>query len=420
MPRILIISGFHVCHNPRVLKEADALAAAGYEVEVLGARLVPELAERDRELMRTRSWRLTPVVDLTSTAHADRWQRFKSRFRTRVAGEFYRRFGWSSGYQLGYAGPELFRAALARQADLYRVHLEQALWVGSRLLDAGRPVGIDMEDWYSEDLPDDARASRPGKLLNQLERRLLQGCVHRTTTSQCMSEALSESYACPPPTVVYNTFAWAERDHLDGQTCDRRDPSLPSVYWFSQTIGPGRGLEDLFAALPRLARPVELHLRGAAVAGLEAWLDAHIPASVRSRVHVHSLVPNDELISRIAEHDVGFAGEVPYCQNKDLTASNKVFHYMLGGAAVAASGTRGQREVLDQAPEAGVLYEPGNVASLVTGLDGLLASPERLRSAKEAALEAARTRFCWELDAAALVASLARVVPEPSLAVAVR
>ena len=35
--KVVLPSGNPLCHNPRVVKEAEALASAGHEVEVLGS-----------------------------------------------------------------------------------------------------------------------------------------------------------------------------------------------------------------------------------------------------------------------------------------------------------------------------------------------------------------------------------------------
>jgi len=87
-----------------------------------------------------------------------------------------------------------------------------------------------------------------------------------------------------------------------------------------------------------------------AVLGMEAWIRSQLPEAWRQRVFVHPLAPNDELASRVSEHDIGFAGEVPYCRNKNLTVSNKVLQYLLGGLAVVASDTAGQRAPGGQRP----------------------------------------------------------------------
>jgi glycosyltransferase involved in cell wall biosynthesis len=282
----------------------------------------------------------------------------------------------------------------------------------------GRRVGVDMEDWFSEDLLPEARAQRPVRLLRRLERDLLATGAHATCPSRAMSEALAAAYGCKPPTVVYNAFPLAERQSIDGLRPDRRDASVGSIFWYSQTLGPGRGLEELVAALPLLDRDAELHLRGRAAPGMQEWLRARMPERWQQRVFFHPQVTNEELLSRIAQHDIGFAGEMTYCRSRDLTVTNKILHYLLGGLAVVASDTMGQCEVAMQAPGAVVLYESGNPQALAKALNALLNSPENLARAKTAALRAAETTFSWERQAAVLLDAVAaalalRLVSEP-------
>jgi glycosyltransferase involved in cell wall biosynthesis len=221
-----------------------------------------------------------------------------------------------------------------------------------------------------------------------------------------MSGALSREFGCRPPTVIYNAFAWAERRGLDHAAKERRDRRLPSIHWFSQTLGTGRGLEDLVAALPHLRSPAEIHLRGQPVAGFVESVRSQLPPPWSGRVFFHPLVRNEELLPRIAEHDIGFAGEQTYCRSRDLTVTNKILQYLLGGLAVVASDTAGQREVAAQAPGAVFLYRPGDCATLAEHLNRLLGSVERLATAKAAGLRAAERTFCWERQVPRLVDSV--------------
>ena len=76
---ICIVTGNHLCHNPRVLKEADTLSRLGYDVRVLGAAFDADLSRRDAALMNERPWRFTPVVDMTcaSAAVPRHWLRLR-------------------------------------------------------------------------------------------------------------------------------------------------------------------------------------------------------------------------------------------------------------------------------------------------------------------------------------------------------
>ena len=183
-----------------------------------------------------------------------------------------------------------------------------------------------------------------------------------------MSDALSNEFGCFPPAVVYNAFPWADRRALDGRKLDRQDLTVRSIHWFSQTLGPGRGLEDLLSALPLLQHDVEVHLRGNPSNGLASWLGVRTPKRWLKRIVLHHPVSPAELLSRIAEHDIGFAGETTNIRSRDLTVTNKILYYLLAAA---------------------------------------------LERAKAAALAAAEQTFCWERQENVLLDSVARALSSP-------
>ena len=77
--------------------------------------------------------------------------------------EKFRRFGREGDAQLSYCTRELLTAAQQLAADLYIAHSEPGLWVAAQLARMGRRIGVDMEDWFSEDLlPEARRDRRPG------------------------------------------------------------------------------------------------------------------------------------------------------------------------------------------------------------------------------------------------------------------
>jgi len=400
---LVLLTGSSLCHNPRVLKAASALARAGCDVQVLGAWLEPDLKAQDQKLIAGAPFRFVPVLDVTRPGWRAAAARQLHRAKRKAANVLHTVTGLESEHQFGSTTRPLMAHAQKITPDLFIAHSEPALYVAWQLTRQGRRVGVDMEDWFSEDLLPQARRSRPLKLLRFLEGELLKRGAYASCPSRVMSDALAAEYGCKSPAVIYNAFPWAERASVDGLRKDRRDPNAISLCWHSQTLGPGRGLEDLAAALTLLDRGVELHLRGRAAPGMEEWLRSRLPESWQRQVFFHPLVPHDELLSRVAEHDIGFAGEMKYCRSRDLTVTNKILHYLLGGLAVIASDTAGQREIAAQAHGAVKLYEPGNPQALVDVLASLLGAPERLRGTKAAALRAAEQTFCWERQESALI-----------------
>ncbi|MFN2601764.1 MAG: glycosyltransferase [Gemmatimonadaceae bacterium] len=408
--RVLILSGTQLSVNPRVVKEANALTEAGHSVEVAGGLFDSSLAERERSIHENRPWGYKRLVDASSHVSSDRVKWFWLRARRRLSREAYARLKIESSRQLGYLAPEMLAYALERDADLTIVHNAAALWVGTQLIRRGKRVAVDMEDWYSEDLTPEEKKHFPVDAQKVYEAEALRGAVFSATTSRCLSDALAQAYECEAPAVVYNAFPWNDRDTIDGVNRDRVDATIPSICWFSQVIGPRRGLELLMDALHMVDVRGEVHLRGSVNQSFKREMLARAPESWRGRIYFHAQVPHEELLSRVAEHDIGLASDIPHTRSRALTITNKLLLYLLAGVPVAASDTDGQREAAALAGEAVCLYSGTNAAECASVLSNLLSEPALRARARDRALEAARSIFSWERSAAVVVSGVERAL----------
>ena len=186
--RILIITNGHLCRNPRPLKEAETLGRAGYDVTVLAVRNHAASEITDRDLLQGAPFR-HESVDLLPGFATGRVTVFQRRLLLWAARRAAAKTGLATIRALGPAGA-LLRRARRLPADLTIVHNEVPHWVGTRLLDDGRRVAADFEDWHSEDLLPAQRAQRPLGLLRRVEQTLLTQAVHTTTTSHALAAAL--------------------------------------------------------------------------------------------------------------------------------------------------------------------------------------------------------------------------------------
>jgi len=398
-PRILIVTSGLLCRNPRVLKEATTLGENGYDVTVLAIANVGRYEAFDREIMQTAPFR-RDTVDHISRDWRSRLNSLSSRAGTWIARNSLR-WGWEREAALGPIA-ELRRKAEARQADLTIVHSEQGFMVGAALLRQGRRVAADFEDWHSRDLLPTDQRGRPLQLLRRCERELLRRSVFSTTTSVAMAEALATAYAAPPPAVVRNVFPL--------QSNPRRGPPspVPSFFWFSQTIGPGRMLELFLAAWRQTLLPSRLCLLGDASASYRRKLESRVPEGKRANLHFLPIVRPADLPAAIADHDLGLALEPSSPDNKNLTISNKIFQYLNAGLGVLATPTAGQREVLDAAPAAGSFLDLAQTGALTRRLDAIIADPGERAAMGAAARRAAEERFCWERESPVLLEAVAR------------
>lgn len=399
---VLILILGHLANAPRPQKEAKALRDAGAIVHVRGAWWSPALAQEDLGLAQEMDVGFTPVIDLRQR----NIRSFILRLRQRIAHELYARFGQVSPRVFGLGAPEFLREAKRINADLTIVHSESGLWVGKKLLQEGYRVGVDFEDWFSHDLLPADRKGRPVTELQALERYMLKNAHCCYTTSKALAQALAKDAGTDLiPEIVPNCFPAEEREQAMQQAKDVIPDGVVSFHWFSQTIGPGRGLEALAQALPMLKGEWQLSLRGN-ISGYQEWFNATFPESVRSQVKILETVPNTDLLARTMSHDVGLALEIPFCESRDLTATNKIFEYLRAGLAVITTRTRGQEEVMQECPGAGVLVRPDDPEQLAGAMQRMIDDEAYLSGCHQESAVAGKTVWSWEQHVPSLLLAI--------------
>jgi glycosyltransferase involved in cell wall biosynthesis len=159
---------------------------------------------------------------------------------------------------------------------------------------------------------------------------------------------------------------------------------------------------------------MQVHLRGQCRPDYRSTLDNLFPTESSHTLHIHGLVSPDNLLNHIAEHDIGLALEQYEPDSRNLTVTNKILHYLLGGLAVLATDTAGQQEVADEADGAVRLCPPNDPDGLAQQIRAFVDTENSLKRAQEDALEAARETFCWEQQAPWLLASVDQALCSPT------
>jgi glycosyltransferase involved in cell wall biosynthesis len=397
-PAITIVTSGHLSTCPRMLKSADALAAAGYRVRVVATRHEPWATVTDLDVRQARSW----PVDIVN-------------YRQGESGGTY----WWTGAQhraartaIGIVGVDrapmpvvarafarvhaaLTRAVCAQPADLIYGGTTGAL---AAIAEAARRTGtrfaVDFEDLHSAETtgPD---APTIDALATRVERDVIADAAFVTTSSEAIAAEYQRRYHIDAA-VVHNTFPLPAR-----RPDFRRDePNLFRAYWFSQTIAPGRGLEEAVAALGRIGVAAELTLLGRAQPGYIETIRRVASAGATPVVIRHQRpVPPDEMIDRARGYDVGLALDCGAPLNRELCMTNKAFTYILAGTPVVIADTPGQR-ALGVDLGAGAALVPGrDVDALAAAFSCWARNPEALEAAKQAAWQHAVDRWHWEHDA---------------------
>ena len=331
--KIVIVSHSHICRNPRVLKEAITLATEGNQVTVLTAIYSDKLLTEDLELIVNEGFNYEFYSDLRTSNTGT----FVARLVRKIATKLQSGLHIESVLSLGYNSAKLWKRAIAHKADLYIMHQELPTCLGIKLIDRGYNVAFDLEDWYSEDLLPYARKNRPVKLLKKAESDALRRGIYCVTTSRALSDRLATKYSAKPPGVIYNVFP------SPAQLPEKIKMNRPlKLFWFSQTIGPGRGLEGFISLLASVEYSLELHLLGNVAPDYQHNLKAMMPSN--HQLFFHDLVNEKELAAKIATFDIGLALELQSPPNRNYTITNKFFQYLQAELPIIASETEGQNE----------------------------------------------------------------------------
>ena len=80
------------------------------------------------------------------------------------------------------------------------------------------------------------------------------------------------------------------------------------LHWVSQTLGPDRGLQDVYEACAGLADQIEIHIRAqASEQEKKGQMALAERCGLAASVKFHPIIDHDDLIPSMAEYDVGLA-----------------------------------------------------------------------------------------------------------------
>lgn len=395
--RICLVTSGQPSTNPRLVKEANALAAAGHSVRVIGARRSEWATIADESLLARVPWS-ADFVDWRRAAIQHRLARLTTSFPIGDA--------WL-GAAASPMTPALTAAALEERADMFIAHNLGALPAASAAASRhDAALGFDAEDFHSGQCVDqDAPDCRIAKTI---EDEFIPRCDYVTASSPGIADTYG-SLCQRAPVVILNVFSKDERPE------EPSDPEEGAVrlYWFSQTIGPERGLDDAVRAIGRLrdAR-IELHLRGEWQAGY----DDHLRNLARDLgLGDHQLVSHApampfDLVRLAAPYDIGLALEPGTSVNSDLALSNKVFTFLLAGVPAILTATSAQRTLATALDDSVQVVGIGDVDALVHAIRHWVVNRRAYAKARQSAWGLGSSRYNWEIEQGRLVSVIEGVL----------
>ncbi len=407
---VCLITPGHISSTPRVVKEADALAAAGYAVSVVAGRHFKPVMVFDDALVAAVPWTYRPV-------------RTGGSLLRKVARHFARRTlarqpdapPMTAARAIHADVGRLAAAAAATSATLFIGHCLGGMAAAALAAEQlNVRAGGDLEDFHDAETDAALNDSAQRNATRRLQNAFLPRATHLTAASPLIAHAYEQQYGAHPQ-VVLNVFPLREAPPAPVK---RPPPSVEAparLYWFSQTIGPGRGLEAMLAVMSRMRTPVELNLRGFNSRDYTVQLEARARTlGLKRPIRFQPPAPAGEMIRLAADADLGLSIEERMPLNRDLCLTNKIFAYLLAGLPQLLSATTAQTALAPELGEAALLGDLAQSEETAAKLDAFFSDSALVARARESAWRIARARFCWDREKEKLLASVRSVIGAPS------
>jgi len=395
---VLITTGQPSC-NPRIVKEADALFAAGHEVTVVYNYFIKWAEENDRLLLAKVAWK---HYRAGGSPGQNKNRYVFTRIRNKLAIKLSRFSG--NGFLLAEraqapAYDELLSTAKTIKADWYIGHNLGALAVAVNAASYNNArAGFDFEDYYRGEI-------LPGSLIYQriawLEKKYLPHLSYYSAASEMIKNAVQRDHPGFNGTVLTlnNCFPLVQQPQF--RLKNQNDNTL-QLFWFSQTIGINRGLEVLIEAL-RLINDSNIHLTlaGRCNEDILEYIKS-TAADMAANIHFAGIIPSADLPAYASQFDLGMAIEIQEPVNRNICLTNKIFTYLLAGNSIILSETAMQL-AFNTEYKIGESFSKGDAAGLAEKIN-FYRDHEKLNAQKKHNYELAKNQLNWNKEAKKLLA----------------
>jgi glycogen synthase len=260
----------------------------------------------------------------------------------------------------------------------------------------GAPLVFDAHEIYPEQLPVGLRSGLWHGFYTKLQTRLLPHTDGRITVCDSLGKYFEQLDNRRSFVTIRNV---PSLDSAPPESVLARKTAEPTILYHGGYMSH-RGIESLIEAVGLLSRG-RLVLRG--FGPLEGSLRRIVTAlTLTDRVTFVPAVPVNSVIREAAQADIGVTPYLPTCLNNELALPNKVFQYMMAGLALASSDIVEVRRLTKRLDNGG-LFDPQDVASIASALNGLVSDMERLTDSRRRSYQAAQEEFNWEHERVAFL-----------------
>jgi glycosyltransferase involved in cell wall biosynthesis len=396
LKKVVLLTPGQPSTNPRLVKEAIACSEAGYTVVVLYCFWAAWADAADDELFK----QYPQIKWIRVGGHPAKAK--ATYFFTRLKYKAARFLSSKTGVGIVQERAEMrcydemLAACKKIKADVYIAHNLGALPVAAKAAYYHKvKYAFDIEDYHRGQFAENSTESKRAALL---EDNYLPGTAWCTAASPLIADKYSEHYHGLQPVIINNVFSSI---HLCEQPNYYTAGQPLKLFWFSQTVGARRGLEDAISALGILRdMNISLTILGSCNATTKQWLlqltkQNEVPYS---RIVFMGPEPLAKLFGIANAHHIGLATETGFTTNNSIALSNKLFTYLLSGLAVLTGNTAAQQNFMHSNAGIGATYPSGNAAVMATLLQQWYSQPALLAAMQYQSWQLAREKYNWEKE----------------------
>lgn len=399
---VLITTGQPSC-NPRIVKEADALSRAGYDVTMLYSFFIGWAAEKDEVLLKHVPWKYQMIGGSPIT---NKILYLFTRVKFKVANLLSPYLGhYFSIHERAQARcyTEMLQCAKKIKADWYIGHNLGALSIAVKAAKHNKgSAGFDFEDYYIGEHP--TKALNVRNRIRYLEQKYIYALYYFSAASDLIKDAVKNDHSSFAGKIITlkNCFPIYDQPPTCN-TKDSKDKSL-KLFWFSQTVGKNRGLELLIEAMLLLNNPnIYLKLGGKCSEEIKQTILSNA-SHLKNNIHFVGIIDPAQLSTYAAQFDVGLALEPAFSENNDKALSNKIFTYLSAGNALVLSETTMQA-AFNSRYQVGKSFAINDVKALAKIINAYF-DTDKLNTQKKHNYELAKNHLNWENESKKLLSIL--------------
>lgn len=398
--KICLITPSHLASNPRLIKEAIALERAGYLIHIIFTQNLLFLCEADFKILNAHpSWKYD-VLNLSK----HKFLRYRSALINKWAIFMLNYYATLLTYKLALNKNYYWQKekAIQSKADLFIAHNLAALPIAfDAAMQTEAKCGFDAEDFHRAENAGNSNQKQTNIAI-KIEDYYLPKMDYVTAASPLIAEQYVNFYKREIP-VILNVFPRTTKSAAN-------KGNIPlKLFWFSQTIGQNRGLENIMLALKEISCEFEFHLLGNVEQSYKHQLLSVLPLEKSNTIFFHQSIAPDEIFEIATHFDIGIASEPGFSINNNIALSNKIFTYLQTGLAILASDTIAQKTFMTMYEDIGFLYRKGNSSSLAFLINTYHQDRDLLKLHQFNAYKLGQETLNWEIEQTKFIDIISRL-----------